>query len=79
MQHALTQIPYVLIAALITIAGFLVIARWGGLLRDERREKCGVVGARPSERYLFQGVDRHLGYWGLYQDLGYSHRRWIES
>jgi len=26
MQHALTQIPYVLIAALITIAGFLVLA-----------------------------------------------------
>jgi Na+/H+ antiporter NhaC len=28
MQHALTQIPYALIAALITIAGFLVLAYW---------------------------------------------------
>ncbi len=61
MQHALTQIPYVLIAALVTIAGFLVLARWGGLLRDERRKKCGVVGARPSGRYLSQGMGRHPG------------------
>ena len=28
MQHALTQIPYALIAALITIAGFLMLAYW---------------------------------------------------
>ncbi len=28
MQHALTQIPYVLIAALITIVGFLMLAYW---------------------------------------------------
>ena len=28
MQHAITQIPYALIAALITIAGFLMLAYW---------------------------------------------------